>query len=112
MELVAVVDKQPVTASGISLGFLIGEVGVDLMKSLQQTLLFHKREKGHPLPGIFLSVQINLEVCRVEVNDGGVLSHHELSPRLRQEAPASCRKHTHQLLQGMEWFRTTLKVVS
>lgn len=56
VELVVVVDKQPVTASGISLGFLIGEVGVDLMKSLQQTLLFHKREKGHPLPGIFLSV--------------------------------------------------------
>ena len=53
--------------------FLIGEVGVDLMKSLQQTLLFHKREKGHSLPGVFLSVQINLEVCRVEVNDGGVL---------------------------------------
>ena len=54
------------------------------------------------LPGVFLAVEVDLEVGWVEIDDGRIGLEHERLPRHRKEFLTSGRKYTHQLLEWLE----------
>ena len=76
-----------------------------------QSFFHDEGQQRYTLPSILLPIQVNLEVNRVEVDDGSIRVHHEFSPGLRYMGPAASRKYRHQLLQRLEWFCAKFKLV-
>ena len=76
-----------------------------------QPFLHNKGQQCHPLPGILLPIQVNLEVHGVEVDDGPIGVHHEFSPGFRYMGPAASREDRHQLLKRLEWLGAQFKLV-
>ena len=48
-----------------------------------EPLLVDEGEEGNPLPGVLLPVQVDLEVERIEVDDGSHRVDHKLAPNVR-----------------------------
>ena len=40
---------------------------------MEKTPFINKRQESHTLPGKLLTIQINFEIGRIEINDGRVL---------------------------------------
>lgn len=72
--------------------------------------LVHKGKESHSLPGILLSIQINFEILRIEIDDRAFGVNHQVSPRDGYVGPGGSGEDAHELLQGVEGLRVLLKV--
>ncbi len=55
------------------LTFVWSEVWVDKRECSEKTSFIDKRQESHTLPCKLLTIQINFEVGRIEINDGRIL---------------------------------------